>query len=383
MTEPTDRQGDAFDVLSAESRVVRSARYMPEDQPLSDAQRRDVADRCRQFMGEHRVTRDQVGRAVGLAGGTVSKLLGHKYHGTAGDRYLARLNNWLELAAQQHNLIGGKQWVETAVARDVLAVVGIVAETCKIGVLFGPAQIGKTFTLQAIEGDARFGSPLLIRVDESRTCPCALCKHVATRFNLSTRGSFDAIFSRLVTRLRGTKRLLIFDEIDRAQYRTLEFLRDLHDETGCPLLLCGKPVIYDRLGFREAGGFKQVMDQLSGRVVVCRDLLERTRDRDGRPGEPLYTLADIRALVGQAGLQLRVTPDAERWLQDRACTLGQGGVGKALVYLYLGAKLAFVQGDDVLTSDHLEAVVDLAMGHEDAARRAAMVADSASMRHAV
>ena len=285
-----------------------------------------------------------------------------------------RINNWLELAARRYGLIGSKRFVETAVARDVLAVVSIVAETCKMGVVFGPAQIGKTLTLEAVEGDPRFGSPILIRVDEARTRPFSLCRDVAGKLKVSTRGTFDVVFGRVVARLKGTRRLLIFDEIDRAQYAGLEFIRDLHDETGCPILLCGKPRIYDRLGFRE------VTDQLAGRIVICRDLLERTQ---GEHPEPLYSLEDIRALIGQSGLQLRVSPDAERWLQDRAGTLGQGGIGKVLIWLYLAAKLAFVQGDDVLTSDHLEAVVGLALGQEDAARGAAMVAAGSGIRRAV
>ena len=99
--------------------------------------------------------------------------------------------------------------------------------------------------------------------------------------------------------------------------------------------------------------------------------------------KPLFSLADIRALVRQSGLQLKVGADAERWLQDRASTLGLGGIGKALVALYLAAKVAYARADQVITAKHLENVDSLAMGHEDAARVADAVAESSGMRRVV
>ena len=80
--------------------------------------------------------------------------------------------------------------------------------------------------------------------------------------------------------------MLMFDEADRLRYRTLEFIRDLHDRTGCPVLLVGKPKIYEPLGLRQVGEFTEITDQLAGRIVIRRDLTERTR---GDNPEPLFT----------------------------------------------------------------------------------------------
>jgi len=75
-----------------------------------------------------------------------------------------------------------RKYVEHSVATDILHVAGIVAETCKIGVVFGPAQIGKTMTLQAIEGDQRFGDPVLFRIDETLLRAYALCRAIRQAF---------------------------------------------------------------------------------------------------------------------------------------------------------------------------------------------------------
>lgn len=164
-----------------------------------------AAERVLRFIEEHNLTQRSVAREVGVSTTVISEILRLQYKGRTCDSHLVKLHNWLELAARRENLLRNKAFVETAVAKEILQIAGIVAETCKIGVVFGPAQIGKTFTLKAIEGDQRFGDPVLIRTDETRTCPFALCRALAERFELSAHGTFDCVFSRVVKRLGGTK----------------------------------------------------------------------------------------------------------------------------------------------------------------------------------
>ena len=97
----------------------------------------------------------------------------------------------------------------------------------------------------------------------------------------------------------------------------MQGLGQRHDATGCPILFCGKPKIYEHLGFRKLGEFSERLDQIAGRIAIRRDLTERTR---GANGEPLYTRENLRAMIRQSGLKLVVSPDAEKWLQSRAST---------------------------------------------------------------
>ena len=363
----------AFDSLAQESRVSRTARMLDEGETLSAGQRTDIVERFRRFIEEYRYTQAQAACEMGIGNRTVADTLRLPWQGRATDRHLVRLHNRMELAARRENLIRKRHFVEHSVAADILHLAAIVAETCKIGVVFGPAQMGKTMTLRAIEGDHRFGDPVLFRTDETLLRPCALCRVIAERFELSTRGTADRVFRRVVTRLAGIKRMLMFDEVERCHYRALWFLRDLHDETGCPLPLCGKPAIYEKLGFRSVADFSEVTDQLAARIVIRRDLTERTRACNPRPP---FILEDIRKLIHTGDLKLHVGPDAVKWLQMRASSLGTGGPGNALACFYLAYKLAFAQSLEAITTETLEAVADLTMGYEDAQRVAEVVAES-------
>ncbi len=379
-TTPTPNEDQAFELVAQEGRIARTARMLDENDCLKPNQRADITERVLRFIEEHGITQAQVAREVGFSSSTISEVLRQRHVSKTGDRHLAALHNWLELAARRGEIIRSKRFVEITVAREIMLVAQTAAETCKIGVVYGPSHIGKTMTLEAIEGDQCFGDPVLIRVDEWLTRPLPLFRAMSERFELPSTGTFDTVGRRLVKRLADTKRMLIFDEADRLVYRSLESIRDLHDNTGCPILFAGKPAIYERLGFRHVDDFAERLDQMASRIIMRRDLTERTR---GDNPQPLYTLQDIRKLIHQTGLKLDVSPDAEKWLQTRAGALGEGGIGKALARLYLAAKMAYAKGDATITSEHLEDVVGLSIGEEDAARMAEAVAQASGMRRVV
>ena len=124
-------------------------------------------------------------------------------------------------------------------------------------------------------------------------------------------------------------------------------------------------LIYQKLGFRDLGSFREITDQLASRIVIKRDLTERTRRERGP--EPLYSREDIRALIKVADLELHVSRDAVDWLQDRACVIGMGGFGMAVINLYLAYKFAVASDAAEITARHLEAIQVATLGEEDIA----------------
>lgn len=378
---PKSTPDPAFQALADEARVAVSARMLREDEPLKANQRADIVERVGRFLAEHALTADDAAQELGLSPQDVSLILCVGTPPPSKDRQLARLHNWMELTARRMGILARRRFVETSVAKEILIVARTTAETMGIGVVYGPARIGKSFTLAAIVGEAAYGTPVLVRVEETMRRPLPLLRALCGAFGLKTGGSAADSMRRLVGRLSGTKRLIMVDEADRLRPNGLETIRDVHDLTGCPVLLAGKPAIYERMGFRALGDFNEVTDQLAGRVVMARDLTERTRTGSNPP--PLFSLEDIRALIHQSNLKLVVTPDGEKWLQDRASTLGMGGVQRALSTLYLAAKVAFAKGDAAITARHLASVEHLTMGHEDAARVADAVAQASGIRRVV
>lgn len=99
--------------------------------------------------------------------------------------------------------------------------------------------------------------------------------------------------------------------------------------------------------------------------------------------KPLYSREDVQAMIRNMGVTLKVAPDAERWLQARASTLGMGSWGMATISLYLAYKTATVKENVTITADHLEDIETLALGSEDAERVSEVVAEASGMRRVV
>ncbi len=375
---------DAFDLIGQDARVARTSRMIASDEPITTARRKDIRKRVIEYLEKHSITRATLARETAISPSVASEVLRGTYgvgKGIDDTKYLRRINNWMELHSRRQNVVHNKEFVETSVAREIITVAELTAETCKIGVVWGPAQIGKSFTLQSLHDSDRLGNPVYICVDEAHRTPLSVCQLILAAFGQKTWGKFGEASSRLFAHLNATKRMLMFDESDRLSYRALEFVRDLHDKTGCPILLAGKPAIYQKLGYRDIGTFTEVTDQLSSRVIIRRDLTERTRTIDHDPNfkpQPLFTRKDIKALIKVANLDLKVHRDAIDWLQDRACSLGMGGFGKAKINLYLACKIALGSGHDTITAAHLDAVERTTIGAYDSDRVEATLEKSSS-----
>lgn len=147
----------------------------------------------------------------------------------------------------------------------------------KIGLIYGEAGLGKTKTAQylAIKFDA-----IYVRAINSMT-PKWLMEEIAKKLDEIPRFFTADIFRQCVNTLRQNPQIIIIDEIDYLlkDFKTIEILRDLHDETGVPIILVGMDLakhklkkythLYDRISeiyhFTEFDfkDIKQITEELS------------------------------------------------------------------------------------------------------------------------
>ena len=115
----------------------------------------------------------------------------------------------------------------------------------KIGLVFGEAGLGKTKTALylAIQHDA-----IYIRATNSMT-PKWLLEELAGELDEIPRFYTADIFRQCVNALKSKPQIIIVDEIDYllADFRAIESLRDLHDETGVPIILVGMKLAKHKL----------------------------------------------------------------------------------------------------------------------------------------
>lgn len=147
----------------------------------------------------------------------------------------------------------------------------------KIGLVYGNAGLGKTKT--ALYLSFQFDS-IYIRATNKMTTKWFL-EELAKELDEIPRFFTADIFRQCVNVLKNKPQMIIVDEIDYLlnDFKTIETLRDLHDETGIPIVLVGMSLakhklkkhthlfdriseIYQYTGF-EYSDIKQIVDEIS------------------------------------------------------------------------------------------------------------------------
>ena len=156
----------------------------------------------------------------------------------------------------------------------------------KIGLIYGNAGLGKTKTALylSIQYDAVY-----IRATNSMS-PKWMLEEIAKELDEIPRFYTADIFRQCVNALKSKPQIIIVDEIDYllADFRAIETLRDLHDETGVPIILVGMQLakhklkkhthLFDRISevynFREFeySDIKQIVEEIS-EVEIAKEAI--------------------------------------------------------------------------------------------------------------
>lgn len=139
-------------------------------------------------------------------------------------------------------------FIETSRVMAFREAASVVKDTVKgqpgFMVAWGYAGRGKTEC--AKEYAVRTKEAVYVRVQENWT-PRAMLAAVCYEINGMQPARVDLGKHVIIEELERTPRILLIDEADRLIPSNIEHLRDIHDETGAPIVLIGEPSLYGRL----------------------------------------------------------------------------------------------------------------------------------------
>jgi DNA transposition AAA+ family ATPase len=318
------KTSELIEELAKEARQLKIGQKLPEHDPLPWEKIAAVRDDFSFLVEQKGVTIQRIGEALGpgFSRGPLSKFRNiEKREDFPGDvdKMARALNQFMETLVRRKQSKRPAGFVETDVARRILTVVGKTIELNSIGLIYGDAGRGKSMTLEAAKEIHR--GAVLIRVMQSTRRPRGLAMQLGEALNLRVKRSttHDAEH-KIIEALRGTGRALLIDEAHQLEPDSLELVRDIHDETGCPIVLAGTMKLNDRVNDQE-----RYFGQLSSRVALKYDLTEELRGGGGG-GEPkpLHTLDEIRRLYESD--KVRFTDDGRLLLTKLANLPGLGGL---------------------------------------------------------
>lgn len=182
----------------------------------------------------------------------------------------------------------------------------------KIGLVYGNAGLGKTKT--ALYLSIKFDT-IYIRATNKMTTKWLL-EEIAKELDEIPRFYTADIFRQCVNALKTNSKIIIVDEVDYllADFRAIETLRDLHDETGVPIILVGMQLakhklkkhthLFDRISdiynFKEFEylDIKQIAEEVS-EVDITKESVRIIYNK-AKSFRKIVEMIDIFEKVGQA-----------------------------------------------------------------------------------
>ncbi len=348
---PIDKLIDSNRVKGA-SRIIADG-AAPES--ITEEIRKAVSQAIQDYIVETKLSRSAVARSIGISTTVMSQVLNGNYSGHW-QQMTIDLDLWLEQQRRRDSTSESSSFIWTSVATEIKAIADAASVMKCIGLVYGPesAGMGKTTALAAIA--AMKPGAVVVTLTKVDSSAAGLLQSIegALQIRTSIAGGARGRFKRIKERLAGTSRMLLIDQVHTLCHahgdKPLYVLADLFDATGAPQLWCGTSDIVAYLQRGQAHG-EDSLAQIRRRIGVARDLCERTRPGNGGPGEPLYTLDEIRKVFSRG--KMRITPDAIRYLWQLANTPDSGALGTAANLVKMATAI-YSHTADTLTADMLK-----------------------------
>jgi hypothetical protein len=203
------------------------------------------------------------------------------YQSITGRREPEQLANFLQAVADLKKLETERDkitrigFVETDISRRIFKACDTTRNFGKLGIIVGNTHIGKTTALAEYTRRNNHGATQYVRMPAGGGLTMFL-RRLADVLNVANTGNNHTIGTKIAGRF-DSRTLLIVDEFHQcfprptanrrntgkpAVFYTIEWLRELHDITGCPILYSVTPV-YDQAMKDEtfAGIFKQTLQR--------------------------------------------------------------------------------------------------------------------------
>lgn len=311
--------------LRDDARRLKLGRNLPANGPLTHEQIDAVRSDLRALCDASGTTIHSVVAEIGTTSErSVRRLLATSAGDAAGDLsdVARRVNVWIETLARRASALPAG-FIETGVARDILLAIRVAVDTGTIGLVMGPAGIGKTMALEAARKVIHPGA-IVLRMRSVNPTPLAMLRQLAELLGEKQSQRTFALFERVARSLKASQRPVLVDQAHELTPGCVKAIVDLHDEAGdalgggLPILMCGTSMV------RELTGDEQLhAGQISSRCGIVLDLLERMVE-GGDGGPPLFTADEIAAMW--TAQQVRLTGDAGELLAKIANQPGRGSL---------------------------------------------------------
>lgn len=233
------------------------------------------------YAANHDLTTDQVGARLRqpngkkYSGDSVYQTLTGRRKADAIEAFLKAIEHLAKIEREKESITRAG-FVETNLTKKIFGVCDTARTFGKVMFLIGRSHIGKTTALREYASRNNGGSTIYLRAPAGGTKYRTL--HVLCKTLKLPTGSTDAYKEEAIMDAFDERIILIVDEAhqylgSKVGLRTIEFLRELHDRTGCGIVFSATEVFERAL--LEDPATKKLLGQLRMRSLIHAKLPDR------------------------------------------------------------------------------------------------------------
>ncbi|EDS7032439.1 AAA family ATPase [Salmonella enterica subsp. enterica serovar Oranienburg] len=224
----------------------------------------NIKEKLIQLLEGTGYTQKKVATKTGLSTAVISQYLNGIYNGNI-KNIEDILSDFILREEERARRRGVKErFVHTQLADIALALISDTHMDGEIGVIYGPAGMGKSMVLRQYASTSK--GVILIEADPGYTAK-VLLQELCVRLGVKKTGNIHKLSEECIQELNGTGWVILVDEAELLPYRALEVLRRIHDRSGVALVLAGMPRLLINLK-----GSRGEYAQLYSRVGMALDI---------------------------------------------------------------------------------------------------------------
>lgn len=259
---------------------------------------KSTVERFSELMERRDWSQPDAAKRLGVSPATLSQMLNHSYEGRV-DAICDTMQRVMRHAELRAHAPSDPPYATTSVSEQVIEVLGLAHAERRLACILGPTGVGKTKAVERY----RDHEPDTIYVVSGPSCsPYSLTRQLAADLNIDCANSTYDRRIAIAEALADSDRLLVIDEIDYPNEKTLQCLRLIYDQADVGMVLIGTASFLEKIRRRKSSTAQQFL----GRVAYARRVHACSDDDLARIAEP-YDLDDdaLDALAAGACGQAR------------------------------------------------------------------------------
>ena len=233
----------------------------------------ELVKACICYMQEKNLSQVKFASKIGIGESTFSRWIKGNYPN--GENIEKKVRDYFdkEEARSEIRTASDLCFVETNISDKVWQVLEYCRLQRTIGVIYGDAGIGKTFTMRMWEKDK--SDVIVVTACPAFSSPKPFLKLLSRELKTALTGGVDDIFIDILDKLDGSDKTIVIDEAQHLNRKTLELVRGINDITGVAIILIGNEMVYSKMVGKQQAEFAQLFSRLGMRNHVMTDMFTR------------------------------------------------------------------------------------------------------------